>query len=294
MIAIPKRRPATVYLVGAGPGDPGLLTLRAVECLGMADVVLYDYLVNPRVLDHAAPSAELVSLGRPHAGRTFTPREITDRMTGEALAGRTVVRLKGGDPSVFARGADETRALREAGVPFEIVPGITAGLAVGAYCEIPLTEQHDASAVALVTGRERNAKTESCLDYEGLACFPGTLVFYMGVGRAGTWSHKLMDHGKPPSTPVAIVEWVSCGDHRQVRCTLETVVETVATEGIRPPAVFVVGEVVDRAPATSWFSRQVADAALQGRSDGESPDARWDPRRLQPVPTHSLVGTGSD
>ena len=156
MTTMPSTTPATVYLVGAGPGDPGLITLRAVECLGRADLVLYDYLVNPAALKHASASAELVCLGQHSTGRVLSPDEIIARMLDEARRGRTVVRLKGGDPSVFGRGADETGALRDAGIPFEIVPGITAGLAAAAFCEIPITHHDDASAVALIAGRERD------------------------------------------------------------------------------------------------------------------------------------------
>ncbi len=148
-------RVGTVYLVGAGPGDPGLLTLRGAECLARADVVLYDYLVNPAALEHAAAGAELVPLGSPGNGRALSPPEIIERVIAEALAGRSVARLKGGDPSVFARGSDETDALRAAGVPYEIVPGVTSGLAMAAYCEIPITQHHDASAVAGVGGAPR-------------------------------------------------------------------------------------------------------------------------------------------
>ena len=140
--------PGTVYLVGAGPGDPGLVTLRGTECLKKADVVIYDYLVNPATLEHAPASAELIGLGHHSSGRALTPDEICALMVKEAEKGRTVVRLKGGDPSIFGRGADEVGALRDAGIPLEIVPGITAGLAVAAYCEIPITHHDDASAVA--------------------------------------------------------------------------------------------------------------------------------------------------
>ncbi|MCG6954369.1 MAG: uroporphyrinogen-III C-methyltransferase [Gemmatimonadetes bacterium] len=247
-------RPGTVYLVGAGPGDPGLITVRGVECLHRADIVLYDYLANAELLEHASPSAKLVPLGRQRGGRMFTPAEIAERMIAEARAGRSVVRLKGGDPSVFGRGADETEALRNAGIPFEIVPGITSGLALAAYCELPITQQHDASAVALVTGRERDDKTESCLDYDSLASFPGTLIFYMGVGRCKDWSRELLARGRSPDTPVAIVRHCTRSDQQMVRCTLGTVAEVVATLKVRPPALFAVGEVVDRAPRDSWFS----------------------------------------
>lgn len=243
----------TVYLVGAGPGDPGLITLRGVECLESADVVLYDYLVNPAVLEHAPATAELIPLGRRITGRGLSPEAIADRMIAEARLGRTVVRLKGGDPSVFGRGADEEGALRAAGVPFEIVPGITVGLAVAAYCEIPITQQDDASAVALVTGRERDAKTVSRLDWGALASFPGTLVLYMGVTRAAEWSQALIAHGKSPDTPVAIVRWCTRTEQQRVRCTLGSAAAVIAEHGIRPPAVIVVGDVVRRAPDRPWF-----------------------------------------
>jgi uroporphyrinogen III methyltransferase/synthase len=175
-------------------------------------------------------------------------------MVAAALDGETVVRLKGGDPSVFGRGAEEIEVLKEAGVPFEIVPGITTGLAVGAYCEIPITHHEDASAVALVTGRERTAKAESGLDYAALAAFPGTLILYMGVARAKEWSDALIDHGKAPSTPVAIVRWCTRAQQQVLRCTLQCVAATIAERGIRPPSVFVVGDVVARAPDVSWFA----------------------------------------
>ncbi len=246
--------PATVYLVGAGPGDPGLVTLRAVECLARADLVLYDYLVDPAALRHASSSAELICLGHHSTGRTLDPDEIVARMLEAAREGKTVVRLKGGDPSVFGRGADEIEALRQAGIPFEIVPGITAGLAVGAYCEIPITHHDDASAVALIAGQERHTKATSCLDYGVLADFPGTLVFYMGVRKAAQWSQALIAHGKPPDTPVAIVRWCTRPRQQTIRCTLRNVAETVDRHGLRPPAIFVIGKVVDRAPPLSWFA----------------------------------------
>lgn len=243
-----------VYLVGAGPGDPGLMTLRAVECLKQANLVLYDYLANPAVLEHASPSAELVCLGHPKTGRALSPDRITARMLAAARSGKTVVRLKGGDSSIFGRTADETSALRAAGIPFEIVPGITTALAVAAFCEIPITHHADASAVALITGREREDKSESSLDFEALARFPGTLVLYMGVRNTAKWSASLIKHGKPADTPVAIVRWCSLSQQQTFRCTLETVAEAVSRHGIRPPTSFVVGKAVDRAPLLSWFA----------------------------------------
>lgn len=248
-----RRKPGTVYLVGAGPGHPGLLTLRGAECLGKADLVLYDYLANPSLVEHAGPRAELVRLGHHNGGPRMTPDQITAAMIDAALDGRCVVRLKGGDPAVFGRLADETAALRKLGIPFEVVPGITSGLALSAFAEIPVTHHDDASAVALVTGRERGGKDQSNLDYQALAAFPGTLVFYMGVKRTGRWSAALMDHGRSPDTPVAIVRWCSRARQQTVCCTLGTVAEVVESRGVRPPALFVVGEVVKHSPCLSWF-----------------------------------------
>ena len=251
-----KKTPGTVHLVGAGPGDPGLLTVRALQCLQEADLVLYDYLANPMLVEYAPEDAELVRLGRHDQGRSLTPDEITEVMVQAALDGKNVVRLKGGDASIFARGGDEADACRAAGITFEIVPGITSGLATAAYAEIPLTHFEDASAVALVTGHERDDKEESHLDYRALAAFPGTLVFYMGVKWAGRWSGALIEHGKPPDTPVAVVQWCSRARQQTVKCTLETVVDAIGEKGIRPPSLFVVGKVVDHAPDLSWFQER--------------------------------------
>ncbi len=253
MTTTPNNPPGSVFLVGAGPGDPGLLTLRAVECLSLADFVLYDYLVNPAILKHARPTAELFGLGHHSLGRTLTPEQIVERMVEEAQQGRVVVRLKGGDPSVFGRGADEVGALRDAGISYEIVPGITAGLAVAAYTEIPITHHDDASAIAMIVGQERHCKVASALDYGALAGFPGTLVFYMGVRTADHWSHGLIEKGKPADTPVAIVRRCTCAEQETIRCSLENVVATIAERKIRPPSIFVIGKVVDRAPDLSWF-----------------------------------------
>lgn len=248
--------PGSVHLVGAGPGDPGLITVRAVQCLQAADLVLYDYLANPTLVEYAPEGAELVRLGRHDQGRSLTPDEITEVMVAAALEGKTVVRLKGGDPSIFARGGDEADACRAAGVPFEIVPGITSGLATAAYAEIPLTHFEEASAVALVTGHERDDKEDSHLDYKALAAFPGTLVFYMGVKWAGTWSGALVEHGKPADTPVAVVQWCSRARQQTVKCTLGTLSQVIGEKGLKPPSLFVVGKVVDHAPSISWFQER--------------------------------------
>jgi uroporphyrinogen III methyltransferase / synthase len=233
-----------VFLVGAGPGDPRLITLRAVDCLKQAGIVLFDYLVNPEILDYAPKSAELISLGHHQRGSGMSPERIIEKMISAAKQGKTVVRLKNGDPLVFARFAEEKAALDDASVPFEIVPGVTSGLAAAASAEIPVTHGWTSSAVALVTGHERGDKSLPGLDYAALAQFPGTLVFYMGVGTAPGWSAALIDAGKSPDTPVAVVRRCSWDDEEIVFCTLATVGEVISVRAIRSPAVILVGDVV--------------------------------------------------
>lgn len=247
--------PGRVYLVGAGPGDPGLITLRGVECLAQADVVLYDYLVNSQILGHAPGRAERICLGRHGQGRVWPQETINERLVAEAVSGKTVVRLKGGDPAVFARVAEEVSALLAAGIEFEIVPGITAALAAASYAGIPLTHRDAASAVALVTGHE-SEKDEPALDYQALAAFPGTLVFYMGVTSAAHWSAALLAAGKPADTPAAVVRRCSWPDQTSWRCTLETVAAVMAEQKIRPPALVIVGEAAALESGSEWFERR--------------------------------------
>jgi len=245
-----------VYLVGAGPGDPSLITLKGVECLRQADLVLADYLVNPVLLGYVPPSVEVIRLGHHDQADPISADEINARMIAAAREGKTVVRLKGGDPSVFGRGAEETEALRQAGIPHRVVPGITAALAAAAYAEIPITHGESSSAVALVIAHESRGKKGPALDYAALADFPGTLVFYMGAASARQWSEALMRRGKSPETPVAIVRRSSWNDQETIRCTLGTVAETIEQTAVRPPTVVFVGPVVALAPKASWFSQR--------------------------------------
>jgi len=231
-----------------------LITLRGVECLAQADLVLYDYLVDPRVLLHVRGGAELVCLGHHCRQRTIGQDEIHERMILAASQGKTVVHLKGGDPVVFGRSAEETETLRAEGIPFEIVPGVTAALAAGACSEIPLTHADHSSCLALVTGQQRSGKQGVPLDYGGLARFPGTLVFYMGIRSAAQWSEGLVQGGMSPDTPVAIVRRCTLPDQTTVRCTLGTITETIRRAAIRPPAVTIVGEVAGLPPCLSWFA----------------------------------------
>ncbi|MGA2066417.1 MAG: uroporphyrinogen-III C-methyltransferase [Thermoguttaceae bacterium] len=233
-----------VYLVGAGPGDPGLLTLRGAECLALADLVLYDYLVNPAILGHVSAPAELVSLGHPHGGRGMSQEEVQRRMIDAARQGRTVVRLKSGDPHLFGRGAEEVQALHAAGIACEVVPGVTAALAAASHAGVPLTHRDCASAVALVTGHRRSdASAGPELDYESLARFPGTLVFYMAVTSVEQWSEALLRGGRPAGTPVAVVRRATWPDQEVIRSTLGEVAAVIHGRQLRPPAVIVVGEV---------------------------------------------------
>ncbi len=249
-----------VYLVGAGPGDPGLLTARALEVLGRADVVLHDKLIPRDALDAAPAAAELIDVGK-IGGGPQVPQAETERLLLEhARAGRTVVRLKGGDPFVFGRGGEEAQALRAAGIGFEVVPGVTAGIAAPAYAGIPVTFRGAASAVAFVTGHEDPAKPETAIDWEALARFPGTLVFYMGVRQLARIAEQLVAAGRPADEPAAIVQEATLPGQRSVVSTLERLPEDAA--GIRAPAVTVVGPVAALRDELAWFERR----PLSGRS----------------------------
>ena len=248
--------PGTVYLVGAGPGHPGLLTLRAVECLRLADLVLYDRLVPPELLDHAPASARRLCVDEfpgchperwPHIHRT---------MIEEARQGRTVVRLKGGDPFVFGRGAEEALALREAGVPYEVVPGVTAALGATACAGVPVTHRDHASAVAFVTGHEQPGKPGSRLDWSALARFPGTLVFYMPVAKLEAIAAALVEHGKPADTPAAIIHRGTTSQQRTLTAPLAELPARARAEGITSPSLVVVGEVVGLRERLAWFERR--------------------------------------
>jgi uroporphyrinogen III methyltransferase / synthase len=241
-----------VHLVGAGPGDPGLLTARALELIAAADVILHDRLIPESALDGAREDAELVYVGK-RPGRPSVPQSQIDALLVEhGRAGRRVVRLKGGDPFVFGRGGEEAQALRDAGVPFEVVPGVTAGIAAPAYAGIPVTHRDEASAVAFVTAHEDPDKPESAIDWDALGRFPGTLVFYMGVGRLLATAQRLIAAGRPASEAVAVVERGTLPGQRTVLGTLETIAQRAAEAQVRPPSITVVGSVSTLAPGLAW------------------------------------------
>jgi uroporphyrinogen III methyltransferase / synthase len=252
----------TVHLVGAGPGDPGLLTVRAVELIAAADVVLYDRLIPQEALRHARADAELVYVGKQGGGPQMPQEEIDRLLVEHGRAGRRVVRLKGGDPLVFGRGGEEALVLREAGVEFEIVPGVTAGVAAPAYAGIPVTHRELASGVAFVTGHEDPDKPESMLDWAALARFPGTLVFYMGVRALPRIAERLQAEGRPSDEPVAVIERGTLPGQRTLVATLADVAERAAAQGIRAPAVTLVGPVAALRDDLAWLERR----PLHGRT----------------------------
>src|SRR5207302_3018359 len=229
----------TVYLVGAGPGDPGLITRRALDLIAEADVILYDRLIPAGALDNARPDADLRYVGKRPGEPAVGQDEISRTLIELARAGRSVVRLKGGDPFVFGRGGEEAEALAAAGIPFAVVPGVTAGVAAPAYAGIPVTHREQASAVAFVTGHEDPLKAESALDWEALARFPGTLVVYMGIRQLRTIVARLVEGGRPADQPAAVVERGTDTGQRVVTAPLKSIAEVAVDEGLRAPAVTV-------------------------------------------------------
>ena len=251
-----------VYLVGAGPGDPSLLTARALSLISSADVIVHDRLIPAAALDGARADAELLFVGKEGGGAAVPQEETEALMVERARAGKEVVRLKGGDPFVFGRGGEEALALRAAGIPFEVVPGVTAGVAASAYAGIPVTHRGLASAVALVTGHEDPDKDETAIDWQALAGFPGTLVFYMGLRRLRQISNALIAAGRSPEEPAAVVEAGTLPRQRTVTGTLQTVPAVAHRAGFRAPAITVVGPVAALAEQLSW----VRPLPLAGRT----------------------------
>jgi uroporphyrinogen III methyltransferase/synthase len=249
-------RAGIVYLVGAGPGDPGLMTARSLALIASADAIFYDRLIPPGALDGAREDAELIYVGKQPGVPSVPQGEIGARLIEAARAGRSVVRLKGGDPFVFGRGGEEGEALREAGVEFEVVPGVTAGVAATAYAGIPVTHRDDASAVAFVTGHEDPHKEESAIDWPALARFPGTLVFYMGVKRLARNAESLIAAGRDPGEPAAAIERGTWPGQRTISATLGTIAEAVGREAVKAPALIVVGEVARRREQLEWLERR--------------------------------------
>jgi uroporphyrinogen III methyltransferase/synthase len=249
-------RPGVVYLVGAGPGDPGLMTARSLELIASADVIFHDRLIPPGALGGAREDAELVYVGKTPSAPSMPQEEIGERLIEAARVGQSVIRLKGGDPFIFGRGGEEGEMLRDAGIDFEVVPGVTAGVAATAYAGIPVTFRGDASAVAFVTGHEDPEKDTTDLDWEALAGFPGTLVFYMGVRRLGENMEALIAGGRDPEELAAVVERGTMTGQRTVVAKLGTLAEVAEREGIAAPALVVVGKVVRHRLALAWLEQR--------------------------------------
>jgi uroporphyrinogen III methyltransferase/synthase len=246
----------TVHLVGAGPGDPALMTVRSLELIAHADVIVHDRLIPDRALAAARPDAQLIYVGKAGGGPSAGQDQINRVLIEHGQAGREVVRLKGGDPFVFGRGGEEAEALHAAGIEYEVVPGVTAGIAGPAYAGIPVTHREMSSAVAFVTGHEDPAKPDSALDWRALAAFPGTLVVYMGVRQLPAITARLVEGGRPADEPAALVQRGTWPDQRAVVGTLGTLAELAERERIRAPTVAVFGAVAALRDSLAWFERR--------------------------------------
>jgi uroporphyrinogen III methyltransferase / synthase len=264
----------TVSLVGAGPGDPGLMTVRALELIAAADVIVYDRLIPEGALAGARNEAELIYVGKEGGGSSVAQSEIDELLVTHGRAGRDVVRLKGGDPFVFGRGGEEAEVLLEAGVPFEVIPGVTAGVAASAYAGIPVTHRDLASAVAFVTGHEDPDKPESALDWDALGRFPGTLVVYMGVRQLPAITERLQAAGRPADEPAAVIERGTLPGQRMVLDTLGTLAQSASDSGIRAPAISIFGPVAALAERLGWWEspplagRNVAVTRARAQASG--------------------------
>jgi uroporphyrinogen III methyltransferase/synthase len=246
----------TVYLVGAGPGDPGLMTARSLELIAKADVIIHDRLIPASALDGARLDAQLIYAGKEGGGEQVPQSEITRQLVEHGRSAETVVRLKGGDPFVFGRGGEEAEALIQAGIAFEIVPGVTAGIAAPAYAGIPVTHRDAASSVAFLTGHEDPDKPESALDWRALAAFPGTLIVYMGVRQLEAISARLIDGGRSPQEPAALVQSGTLPGQRSVQGTLETIAKLAVAQQIKAPAIAVFGPVAALHDRLGWLQRR--------------------------------------
>lgn len=242
-----------VYLIGAGPGDPGLITVKGRDCIRKAQVILYDYLANPELLKCAAPDAELIYAGKIGGAHNHEQWQINELLVEKALQGKVVARLKGGDPFVFGRGGEECEALVAAGIPFEIVPGVTAGIGAAAYAGIPLTHRSVTTSVAFVTGHENPGKDASDIDWERLSLGSGTVVFYMGIKNLPLITGNLIQHGRAPETPVALVRWGTRTEQEVLVGTLADIADKARQASFKAPAITIVGEVVKLREKLRWF-----------------------------------------
>lgn len=265
------RKPGKVYLIGAGPGDPGLLTIKAAACIRASDLVVYDHLVNPEVLAHARHGVELVYAGKQASNHSRSQSEINRLLVDNARAGRTVARVKGGDPFVFGRGGEEAEALHEAGVAWEVVPGVTSAVAAAAYAGIPLTHRDHSSSVAFITGHDGRSNGRGGVDWGRAAWAADTLAIFMCAETISKISLALIEAGRPASTPIAIIRWGTYEHQEVFRGALEDLACTEPAH-VEPPAIAIVGEVASLADKLSWFG------------------SASDPRPLRPARAEELTG----
>jgi uroporphyrinogen III methyltransferase/synthase len=251
-----NRTKAKVYLVGAGPGQADLITVRGAELLKAANCIIYDKLANPALLKFARPDAEIIPVPKRIGARSVSQQDINDLLLEKAATTKTIVRLKGGDPCIFGRGAEEAALLAEAGIDFEIVPGVTAAIAAAEYSGIMLTHRDYSSQVAFITGREAEGKQDSNIDWSLLAKFPGTLVFYMGVGSLPLISEQLIKNGAKAGTPAALIANATMPTQRIAKAPLNQIVDKCKQEGIEPPAIIVIGPVADGDDRLNWFMKR--------------------------------------
>nr|WP_028561869.1 uroporphyrinogen-III C-methyltransferase [Paenibacillus pinihumi] len=245
-----------VYLVGAGPGDPKLITVRGLECLAASDVVVYDRLASPRLLRHLKPGTKKVYVGKLPDRHTMKQEEINQLLVDLALEGNTVTRLKGGDPTIFGRVGEEAELLRQNGIEYEIIPGITSAIAVPAYAGIPVTHRDLASSLSIITGHESPEKLDQSIYWDKVTNATGTLIFLMGVAKIGYIAGQLIKHGRNPETPVALIRWGTRVEQETLVGTLATIEQQVKEADFQPPAVIVVGEVVRQREKLKWVERR--------------------------------------
>ena len=264
----------TVYLVGAGPGDPDLITRKGLRCLHMADVVVYDRLVSAELLDEAPLRAKRIFVGKKAGCHAIKQEEISALLIDYARLGCCVVRLKGGDPFVFGRGGEEAIALSAAGIPFEVVPGVSSAIAVPAYAGIPVTQREYAGSVTIVTGHEQQTQAPAAVNWEALAKTGGTLVILMGVEALFQITRRLLDGGLEPDTAAAVIEQGTLPQQRVVKGTLSNIAQRAIAESIQSPAITVIGAVVALSDALDWFDalspRRAEELAMLSSDFGES------------------------
>ena len=245
-----------VYLIGAGPGDAGLITVRGLDLIKSCDIIIYDYLANVKFLESARKDAEIIYVGKKGGDHTLPQGGINELIVQKAKTGKSIARLKGGDPYIFGRGGEEAEELFDAGIEFEVVPGVTAAAAATAYAGIPLTHRSCTSTLALITGHEDPTKDDTAIAWDKLATGIGTLVFYMGVKNLPLIVDNLVKNGRDPKTPVALIRWGTTPKHRTWTGTLETIVEIAKKEKVKPPSLIVVGEVVSLRDRLGWFEKR--------------------------------------